>query len=67
MADDIDVYEFTRSLSLAGWTALVLVMTATVYVVAKTVELVVTKRCPFCEKRVPKNAIECRFCKKKLV
>jgi hypothetical protein len=64
MADNFSLYEFTRSMSLTGWIALILVMMGVIYVIAKGTELLVTKRCPFCEKRIPKRASQCSFCKK---
>ena len=64
MAGDFSLYEFTKSLSIAGWAAVILVMIGMIYVIAKGTELLVTKRCPFCEKRVPKRLSVCSFCKK---
>jgi hypothetical protein len=64
MFDNFDLYEFVKTLSLIGWVILVAVMIAVIYVLSKAVELMVTKKCPFCEKRIPKRATECTFCKK---
>ncbi len=64
MADNFSLYESTKSLSLVGWIAVILIMTGVIYVIAKGTELLVTKRCPFCEKRVPKRLSVCSFCKK---
>jgi len=64
MADNFSLYESTKSLSLVGWIAVILIMTGVIYVIAKGTELLVTKRCPFCDKRVPKRLSVCSFCKK---
>ena len=64
MSDDFSLYEFARSLSLVGWIAVTLVMIAVIYLIAKGTELLVTKKCPFCFKRIPKRSTTCTFCKK---
>lgn len=64
MADDFSLYEFTKNLSLVGWVAVIAAMLAAIYVIAKGTELLVTKKCPFCEKRTPKSSAVCKFCKK---
>lgn len=64
MSEDFSLYEFTKSLSIAGWIALTLVLMVIVYLFAKGIEILVTKRCPFCEKRVPRRSTECNFCKR---
>jgi hypothetical protein len=64
MPDNFSLYEFTKNLSLVGWVILIAVMIAAVYVIAKGTELLVTKKCPFCENRIPKRLNMCKFCKK---
>jgi hypothetical protein len=64
MFENFELYESVKSLSLIGWVFLIAVMIAVIYVLSKATELLVTKKCPFCEKRIPKRATECTFCKK---
>ncbi|MFL6467381.1 MAG: hypothetical protein ACJ72Z_05435 [Pyrinomonadaceae bacterium] len=64
MFDNFDLYEFVKSLSIAGWVVIIAAMIAVIYVLSKGTEALVTKKCPFCEKRIPKRANECTFCKK---
>lgn len=64
MAEDFSLYEFAKGLSLAGWVVLTAVMIAVIYLIAKGTELLVSKKCPFCEKRIPRRLTECSFCKK---
>lgn len=64
MAEDFSLYEFARNLSLVGWLLVTAGMIAAIYIIAKATELLVTKKCPFCGKRIPKRLSECTFCKK---
>ena len=64
MAEEFSLYEFTKNLSLVGWVVVIVVMIVVIYVISKATELLVTKKCPFCEKRIPKRSTECTFCKK---
>ena len=64
MFEKFSLYEFARDLSLVGWILLTAVMIGVIYVIAKGTEALVTKKCPFCEKRIPKRSTECSFCKK---
>ncbi len=64
MFENFDLYEFVKSLSLLGWIVLSLAMIATIYVIAKGTEIMVSKKCPFCGKRIPKRAATCEFCKR---
>jgi hypothetical protein len=64
MSEDFSLYEFSRSLSIVGWIVVIAVLIAAVYLIAKGTELLVTQRCPFCDKRIPKRATQCDFCKK---
>lgn len=64
MFENFSLYEFTKELSLVGWVIVFAILTAAVYVIAKVIEMLVTKKCPFCEKRIPKRLTVCTFCKK---
>ena len=64
MFENFSLYEFAKDLSLVGWVLLMVAMTAVIYVIAKGTESLVTKKCPFCEKRIPKRSTECSFCRK---
>ena len=64
MPENFSLYEFTKNLSPVGWVVVIAVMIAAVSVIAKGTELLGTKKCPFCEKRIPKRLNTCKFCKK---
>jgi len=66
MFNEFNLYDFASSLSIFGWVAIMLVLIAIVYVLSKAIEILVTKRCPFCERRIPKRAIECSYCKQRI-
>lgn len=60
---EFNLYEFARDLSIVGWIGVIVVMVAVIYVISKGTEALVTKKCPWCAKRVPRRAIVCTFCK----
>ena len=61
---EFNLYEFARDLSIVGWIVVVAVMVALIYVISKGTEALVTKKCPWCGKRVPRRAVSCKFCKR---
>jgi len=64
MFENFDLYEFVQTLSFAGWVVVIVVMVVIIYLLSKGTEMLVTKKCPWCSKRVSKRLTTCTFCKK---
>lgn len=66
MLNDLNLYEFVKDLSIAGWVVVLIVFVVAIYLMSSGVQALVTKKCYFCEQRIPKRLSVCQFCDRKL-